>query len=71
MTLKPLLPLDKLQQILEKGLVGGYWSISEFNRGQKPPTFPRPGFLTEHPEFFDKDFRDLETYRNNPNRRIF
>lgn len=51
-----------LQQILERGLVGGLWSIDQFNRGIRPITLPRPGFLTENPQFMDKSFRDMEAF---------
>ena len=55
----------ELQKILERGLTGGYWSIDQFNRGVKPPVFPRPGFLAGNPQFYDKGFRDIQAYRNN------
>lgn len=53
-----------LQQILEQGLLGGLWSIAQFNTTSKPgePVLPTPGFLTDHPEFYDKSFRDLSAY---------
>ena len=59
-----LISPQSLQKILEQGLLGGLWSIQQFNKTSKPgePVLPTPGFLTEHPEFFDKAFRDLAAF---------
>jgi hypothetical protein len=66
-----LISPQSLQRIMEKGLLGGLWSIQQFNRTSKPgePVLPTPGFLTEHPEFFDKRFRDLSRYDQGAGQR--
>jgi len=35
------------------------------------PVLPAPGFLTQHPQFFDKAFRDLDAYRGGHVRDVF
>lgn len=62
--MQQLLSPASLQEILEKGLLGGLWSIYQFNRTSKPgePVLPTPGFLAAHPEFYDQRFRDLKAY---------
>ncbi len=62
--MQPLITFKERQQILERGLVGGLWSIDQFNKtsAKGEPVLPSPGFLTEHPQFFDKGFRDMEAY---------
>lgn len=68
--MQPLIDGIELQQVLEKGLLGGLWSIDQFNkRSRAEPVLPRAGFLSEHPEFFDKGFRDMEAYRKGAGRR--
>lgn len=71
--MQPLIGTAELQQILQRGLVGGLWSIDQFNRDSKPgqQVLPTPGFLTEHPEFFDKAFRDLEAFNRAGRRSWF
>lgn len=63
--MQQLISAEGVQDILERGLLGGLWSIEQFNASSKPGEafLPRPGFLTEHPEFFDKGFRDMEAFR--------
>lgn len=70
--MQPLIGTAELQQILQRGLVGGLWSIDQFNRDSKPgqQVLPTPGFLTEHPEFFDKAFRDMGAYGRGAGRRF-
>jgi hypothetical protein len=62
--MQPLVTFKERQQILERGLLGGLWSIDQFNRtsAKGEPVLPSPGFLTDHPEFFDKSFRDMEAF---------
>ncbi|MEB3360685.1 MAG: hypothetical protein VKI42_01020 [Synechococcaceae cyanobacterium] len=70
--MKLLIDSTALQQILEQGLKDGLWSIDQFNKtsAKGAPVLPRPGFLTEHPQFFDKGFRDLEAFRSGVGRRL-
>lgn len=69
--MQPLIDGNARQKVLERGLLGGYWSIDQFNRTSKKgePVLPTPGFLTEHPQFFDKSFRDMEAYSRGAGRR--
>jgi hypothetical protein len=71
--MQQLLSPASLQEILEKGLVGGLWSIQQFNRTSKPgePVLPTPGFLTDHPEFYDKGFRDLRAFDEGAGQRAW
>jgi hypothetical protein len=66
-----LIDSTALQEILEKGLLQGYWSIDQFNRTSKKgePVLPTPGFLSEHPQFFDKSHRDLAAYDQGAGKR--
>jgi hypothetical protein len=63
--MQPLISGGGMQSILQRGLLGGLWSIEQFNKTSKPgeAVLPMPGFLTEHPEFYDKGFRDIEAFR--------
>jgi hypothetical protein len=67
-----LIDSTALQGILEKGLVDGLWSIDQFNKTSRrgEPVLPSPGFLSEHPEFYDKGFRDLTAFRSGCGRRV-
>jgi hypothetical protein len=69
--MQQLISPQSLQEILEKGLLQGYWSIDQFNRTSKKgePVLPTPGFLSEHPQFFDKGHRDLAAYDQGAGRR--
>jgi hypothetical protein len=69
--MQPLISSAALQGILEKGLLQGYWSIDQFNKTSKKgePVLPTPGFITEHPQFFDKTHRDLDAYAQGAGRR--
>jgi hypothetical protein len=68
--MQSLIGSNELQKVLEKGLVGGLWSIDQFNRHRKAePVLPRAGFLSDHPEFFDKNFRDMGAYHKGAGRR--
>lgn len=68
--MQQLISTDGVQQILERGLLGGLWSIDQFNRDSRPGEafLPRPGFLIEHPEFYDKAFRDMQAFRRGAGR---
>ena len=52
------------QEILERGLLGGLWSIDQFNKtsAKGQPVLPGPGFLSDNPQFYDKGFRDMNAY---------
>ena len=53
--MQPLISCKERQQVMERGLIGGLWSIDQFNKtsAKGEPVLPSPGFLTEHPQFFD------------------
>lgn len=62
-----LLPKEHRRRLLERGLLAGYWSISQFNRGLRPymePTLPDWDFLDAHPEFTDMEHRDLAAFHS-------
>jgi len=62
--MQPLITSKERQQILERGLIGGLWSIDQFNKtsAKGEPVLPSPGFLSDNPQFFDKGFRDMDAY---------
>ena len=71
---------DELQRILERGLLTGKWSIAQWNRKdywhetkfhKRRAIFPRPGFLKDHPEFLDRNFRDLEAFKRHEHSEAF
>ena len=76
-----LIDQSQLQGILERGLVTGKWSIAEFNRRDywseipaaldRPKVLPGSGFLKEHPQFLDLNFRDLPAYKRANHRSAF
>jgi hypothetical protein len=61
--MQPLINKTELRSILQRGLLSGYWSVLQFNRGGKEPVLPTKEFLKEHPEFKDMEFRDLAALR--------
>ncbi len=79
--MEPLIDRASLQKIMERGLVTGKWSIAQFNRRDYrsliPPPFskqqilPSAGFLKDHPQFLDMDFRDLPAYERANHRSAF
>ena len=77
--MEPLISKGSLQEILERGLVTGKWSIAQFNRRdyksetkvQLELILPRGGFLQEHPQFLDRNFRDLLAYKRANHRSAF
>lgn len=71
--MQQLIGTAERQRILEQGLLSGLWSIDQFNRTSPKgePVLPGPGFLTEHPEFFDKAFRDMDAFERGAGRRSF
>ena len=71
--MQPLITFKERQQILERGLLGGLWSIDQFNKtsAKGEPVLPSPGFLTEYPQFFDKAFRDLQAFDAGHGKRSF
>jgi len=66
----PLLPKDRIQKILHRGLMAGLWSVEQFNHdlpAHAEFTLPTWDFLDAHPRFADMFFRDLEAYHKRPN----
>lgn len=61
--MEPLISLDELRGILERGLLSGLWSTLQFNRGGRDVVLPSKEFLEQHPQFQDMEYRDLATYR--------
>ena len=76
-----LIDQSQLQGILERGLVTGKWSIAEFNRrdyrseipsaADRAKVLPGAGFLKDHPQFLDMNFRDLSAYKRANHRSAF
>lgn len=65
-----------LRKVLETGLLGGLWSITQFNRpspygGDQDVVLPSLQFLEENERFKDPGFRDLEAYANRPPAPLF
>lgn len=61
-----------LQKILERGLVTGKWSIAQFNAGARgEKVLPTAGFLKDHPQFLDMNFRDLPAFKRANHRGAF
>lgn len=78
--MEPLIDRSALQGILERGLVTGKWSIAQFNRRDywteikvrnKEQILPSAGFLKDHPQFLDMNFRDLPAYERANHRSAF
>ena len=71
--MQQLIGTAERQRVLEQGLKSGLWSIDQFNKTSPKgePVLPGPGFLTQHPQFFDKAFRDLDAYRDGQVRDVF
>ena len=69
--MQQLIGTAERQRILEQGLVSGLWSIDQFNKTSPKgePVLPGAGFLTQHPQFFDKAFRDLAAFERGAGRR--
>lgn len=61
--MQPLIDAHQLQSILERGLLTGKWSISQFNKTARNPVLPRREFLEEHPQFLDMNLRDMDAFR--------
>jgi len=77
---EPLIDRTQLQGILERGLLTGKWSIAQFNRVDywtelpskpKEQILPSHGFLKDHPQFLDMNFRDLPAYARANHRSAF
>ena len=76
-----LIDQSQLQGILERGLVTGKWSIAELNQRSYwseipasldlPKVLPSSGFLKDHPQFLDMNFRDLPAYQRANHRSAF
>jgi hypothetical protein len=69
--MQQLIGTAERQRILEQGLLSGLWSIDQFNKTSPKgePVLPGQGFLTQHPEFFDKAFRDMAAFDNGVGKR--
>ena len=75
-----LIDPSSLQGLLERGLITGKWSISQFNRVDywseikpkktKQRIFPSSEFLKANPQFLDQNFRDLSAYERANHRRV-
>jgi hypothetical protein len=61
--MQPLISGSEVREILQRGLVSGLWSISQFNKTARVPTLPTKEFLEEHPAFLDPDFRDMDAFK--------
>lgn len=70
--MQQLIGTAERQRILEQGLLSGLWSIDQFNKTSPKgePVLPAAGFLTQHPEFFDKAFRDLQAFNAGHGKRL-
>jgi hypothetical protein len=70
--MQQLIGTAERQRILEQGLLSGLWSIDQFNKTSPKgePVLPRAGFLGDHPQFFDKGFRDLQAFDAGHGRRL-
>jgi len=68
--MQQLISGHELRGILERGLVGGLWSINQFNKTARQLTLPGREFLEEHPEFLDPAFRDMDAYRKSGHRFV-
>lgn len=60
--MRSLINERELQGILQRGLIGGCWSVRNFNPPGHKPILPSPEFLEAHPQFEDMNFRDLEAF---------
>lgn len=78
--MEPLIDRSALQGLLERGLVSGKWSIAQFNRRDywaevvvrsKEQILPSAGFLKDHPQFLDMNFRDLPAFQRADHRSAF
>lgn len=79
--MQPLIDWASLQNIMERGLETGKWSIAQFNRRDyrsfvptsvsKKQVLPSYGFLKDHPQFLDMEFRDLSAYKRTNHRSAF
>lgn len=64
-----MLPEERMlrrRNVLQRGLLAGYWSVEDFNHDQPPntpPCLPTWDFLDAHPRFADMFFRDMEAFR--------
>ena len=69
--MEQLINRSELRAILERGLVGGLWSIIQFNKGIVDVILPSKEFLEDNPVFLDMDFRDLEAFDKQGHRGLF
>jgi hypothetical protein len=63
--MEPLITLDELRGILERGLLTGKWSVLQFNKGGRDVVLPSKEFLASNPQFQNMEFRDMEAFRRH------
>ena len=63
--MEPLITLDALRGILERGLLTGKWSVLQFNKGGRDVVLPSKEFLANNPQFQNMEFRDMEAFRRH------
>jgi hypothetical protein len=63
--MEPLITLDELRGILERGLLTGKWSVLQFNKGGRDVVLPSKEFLANNPQFQNMEFRDMEAFRRH------
>ena len=61
--MEPIISIDELRQIMQRGLLAGHWSVLQFNKGGRDVVLPSKEFLEKHPQFQDVEFRDMAAYR--------
>ena len=59
--MQPIFEPNSLRKVLERGLIAGLWSVSDFNTTGEP-ILPSIEFLAEHEQFRDYNFRDLRAF---------
>jgi hypothetical protein len=61
--MEQLFDRSAMQEILERGLLSGKWSVLQFNKTGRDVVLPTKQFLLDHPEFQDMEFRDMVAFR--------
>lgn len=61
--MEQLFDKSAVQEILERGLLSGKWSVLQFNKTGRDVVLPTKQFLLDHPEFQDMEFRDMAAFR--------
>ena len=78
--MEPLIDSASLQKLLERGLITGKWSITQFNgrdywheiktQKTKQHILPSSEFLKANPQFLDQNLRDLSAFKRAGHLRI-